>query len=161
MRINLGSVFFISQSHAAPREDRATSSTCPRPPAWWESHTVAYCAVKAGVLAVTKSLAVEFASSNVRVNAICPGGVRTPMNAGAASFPDGVNVDLLMRNASKLKDLDFCEPEDIAAAVAFLASQEARFISGTVLSVDGAQTGVGVHRRGETRPASPPSLRTM
>jgi NAD(P)-dependent dehydrogenase (short-subunit alcohol dehydrogenase family) len=83
------------------------------------------------------------------------------MNAGAASFPDGVNVDLLMRNASKLKDLDFCEPEDIAAAVAFLASQEARFISGTVLSVDGAQTGVGVHRRGETRPASPPSLRTM
>ena len=45
-----------------------------------------------------------------------------------------------MRNASKLKDLEYCEPEDIAASVLFLASDEARFISGTTLSVDGAQT---------------------
>ena len=91
-------------------------------------------------MAVTKSLAIEYASRNVRVNAICPGGVRTPMNKGEAGLPEGVKADLLMRNASKLKDLDFCEPEDIAASVLFLASEEARFISGTALSVDGAQT---------------------
>jgi NAD(P)-dependent dehydrogenase (short-subunit alcohol dehydrogenase family) len=142
MRINLGSVFFISQ-RAMPHLVKTRGNIVNMSSAAGLvgiAYTTAYCAAKAGVLAITKSLAVEFGSRNVRINAICPGGVRTPMNAGAASFPEGVNVDLLMRNASKLKDLDFCEPGDIAAAVAFLASDDARFISGTVLSVDGAQT---------------------
>jgi meso-butanediol dehydrogenase / (S,S)-butanediol dehydrogenase / diacetyl reductase len=140
--INLGSVFFISQ-RAMPHLVKSRGNIVNMSSAAGLvgiAYTTAYCAAKAGVVAVTKSLAIEFASSNVRVNAICPGGVRTPMNSGAASFPEGVNVDLLMRNASKLKDIDFCEPEDIAAAVIFLASDEARFVSGTTLSVDGAQT---------------------
>jgi NAD(P)-dependent dehydrogenase (short-subunit alcohol dehydrogenase family) len=142
LRINLSSVFFISQ-RAMPHLVRTKGNIVNMSSAAGLvgiAYTAAYCAAKAGVVAVTKSMAIEFASSNVRVNAICPGGVRTPMNSGAASFPDGVNVDLLMRNSSKLKDLDFCEPEDIAASVLFLASDEARFISGTILSVDGAQT---------------------
>ncbi len=142
MRINLGSVFFISQQ-AMPHLVRSRGNIVNMSSAAGLvgiAYTAAYCAAKAGVVALTKSMAIEYASANVRVNAICPGGVRTPMNAGEASFPDGVNVDLLMRNASKLKDIDFCEPEDIAAAVLFLASDEARFVSGTTLSVDGAQT---------------------
>ena len=142
MRINLGSVFFISQ-RAMPHLLKTRGNIVNMSSAAGVvgiAYSTAYCAAKAGVVAVTKSLAIEFASGNVRVNAICPGGVRTPMNSGAASFPEGVNAELLMRNASKLKDLAFCEPEDIAAAVAFLASDEARFISGTILSVDGAQT---------------------
>ena len=142
MRINLGSVFFISQ-RAMPQLVKTRGNIVNMSSAAGLvgiAYTTAYCAAKAGVVAITKSLAIEFASSNVRVNAICPGGVRTPMNAGAASFPEGVNIDLLMRNASKLKDVDFCEPEDIAAAVMFLSSDEARFVSGTTLSVDGAQT---------------------
>lgn len=140
--INLGSVFFISQ-RAMPHLVKSRGNIVNMSSAaglLGIAYTTAYCAAKAGVVAITKSLAIEFASSNVRVNAICPGGVRTPMNAGAADFPQGVNVELLMRNGSKLKDIDFCEPEDIAAAVIFLASDEARFISGTTLSVDGAQT---------------------
>jgi meso-butanediol dehydrogenase/(S,S)-butanediol dehydrogenase/diacetyl reductase len=142
MRINLGSVFFISQ-RAMPQLVKTRGNIVNMSSAAGLvgiAYTTAYCAAKAGVVAITKSLAIEFASSNVRVNAICPGGVRTPMNAGAASFPEGVNIELLMRNSSKLKDIDFCEPEDIAAAVLFLSSDEARFISGTTLSVDGAQT---------------------
>jgi meso-butanediol dehydrogenase/(S,S)-butanediol dehydrogenase/diacetyl reductase len=142
MRINLGSVFFISQ-RAMPQLVKTRGNIVNMSSAAGLvgiAYTTAYCAAKAGVVAITKSLAIEFASSNVRVNAICPGGVHTPMNAGAASFPEGVNIELLMRNSSKLKDIDFCEPEDIAAAVLFLSSDEARFISGTTLSVDGAQT---------------------
>ena len=142
LRINLSSVFHLCQ-RAMPHLVNSRGNVVNMASAaalLGIAYTTAYCAAKAGVVALTKSLAVEFASQGVRVNAICPGGVRTPMNAGAASFPGGVDVSLLMRHASKLKGLDFCEPEDIAAAVLFLASSDARFASGTILSVDGAQT---------------------
>jgi NAD(P)-dependent dehydrogenase (short-subunit alcohol dehydrogenase family) len=142
LRINLSSVFHLCQ-RAMPHlvQSRGNIVNIASAAALLGiAYTTAYCASKAGVVALTKSLAVEFAAQGVRVNAICPGGVRTPMNAGAASFPEGVDVSLLMRHASKLKDLDFCEPEDIAAAVLFLASSDARFASGTILSIDGAQT---------------------
>jgi NAD(P)-dependent dehydrogenase (short-subunit alcohol dehydrogenase family) len=142
LRINLGSVFHICQ-RAMPHLVQSRGNIVNMASAaalLGIAYTTAYCAAKAGVVALTKSLAVEFASQGVRVNAICPGGVRTPMNAGAAAFPEGVDVSLLMRHASKLKGLDFCEPEDIAAAVLYLTSDDARFASGTILSVDGAQT---------------------
>lgn len=102
-------------------------------------YTTAYCAAKAGVVALTKSLAVEFAHAGVRVNAICPTGVKTPMHAGSA-LPEGIDRDLLMRNAPKLHGGELCEPEDVAAAMLFLASEEARYVSGIALPVDGAQT---------------------
>jgi NAD(P)-dependent dehydrogenase (short-subunit alcohol dehydrogenase family) len=142
LRINLSSVFHLCQ-RAMPHLVQSRGNVVNMASAaalLGIAYTTAYCASKAGVVALTKSLAVEFAARGVRVNAICPGGVRTPMNAGAASFPEGVDVSLLMRHSSKLDGLDFCEPEDIAAAVLFLASGEARFASGTILSVDGAQT---------------------
>lgn len=100
-------------------------------------YTTAYCAAKAGVNALTKSLAVEFADAGVRVNAICPTGVKTAMH-GSVALPDGVDMALVMRNAPKLGDL--CEPEDIAEAVAFLASDAARKITGIALPVDAGQT---------------------
>ncbi|SNS25706.1 NAD(P)-dependent dehydrogenase, short-chain alcohol dehydrogenase family [Sphingomonas laterariae] len=100
-------------------------------------YTTAYCAAKAGVVALTKSLAVEFAAAGVRVNAICPTGVKTAMH-GAVALPDGVDMDLVMRNSPKLGDL--CDPEDIAAAVAFLASDDARKITGIAMPVDAGQT---------------------
>ncbi len=100
-------------------------------------YTTAYCAAKAGVNALTKSLAVEFAGAGVRVNAICPTGVKTAMH-GSVALPEGVDMALVMRNAPKLGDL--CEPEDIAEAVAFLASDAARKITGVALPVDAGQT---------------------
>lgn len=100
-------------------------------------YTTAYCAAKAGVNALTKSLAVEFAAAGVRVNAICPTGVKTAMH-GSVALPDGVDMALVMRNAPKLGDL--CEPEDIAESVAFLASDAARKITGIALPVDAGQT---------------------
>lgn len=100
-------------------------------------YTTAYCASKAGVIALTKSLAIEFAAAGVRINAICPTGVKTAMH-GSVALPDGVDMDLVMRNSPKLGDL--CDPEDIAAAVAFLASDDARKITGIALPVDAGQT---------------------
>lgn len=100
-------------------------------------YTTAYCASKAGVVALTKSLAIEFATAGIRINAICPTGVKTAMH-GSVALPDGVDMDMVMRNSPKLGDL--CDPEDIAAAVAFLASDDARKITGIALPVDAGQT---------------------
>jgi NAD(P)-dependent dehydrogenase (short-subunit alcohol dehydrogenase family) len=87
---------------------------------------VAYTASKGAVIAMTKVAALEHAADGIRVNAIAPGPVRTPMSEeeGDAS----VDVTPLRRRA---------EPEEIASAVAFLASDDAVYMTGTVLEVDG------------------------
>ena len=87
---------------------------------------VAYTASKGAVIAMTKVAALEHAADRIRVNAICPGPVRTPMSEeeGDAS----VDVTPLRRRA---------EPEEISAAVAFLASDDAAYVTGAELAVDG------------------------
>ena len=103
---------------------------------WGIAYTSAYVASKHGVIGITKSLAIEFAATGVRVNAICPGQVNTAM--GHQTPPSGdINWDLVMRNLNKLEG-GGAEPEDIANAFAFLASDEARKISGATLTIDGA-----------------------
>jgi 3alpha(or 20beta)-hydroxysteroid dehydrogenase len=87
---------------------------------------VAYTASKGAVIAMTKVAALEHAHEHIRVNAICPGPVRTPMSAdeGDAS----VDVTPLRRRA---------EPEEISSVVAFLASDDAVYVTGAELAVDG------------------------
>lgn len=101
------------------------------------AYTVAYAASKHAVAAITKSLAIEYAARGVRVNAICPGLVKTAM--GNAPPPEhGVDWALVMRNAPKLED-GACEPEDIAEMFAFLASEKARKVTGSLFTIDGGQ----------------------
>jgi len=97
----------------------------------------AYTASKHGVVGLTKALALEFSKEGVRVNSVCPGGVKTPMLEQAP--PENIDWDMVMRSASWLDGGEMSEPSDIAAAVAFLASDEARRVTGTALSVDGGQ----------------------
>ncbi len=85
---------------------------------------------------LTKSLAIEFAADNVRVNAICPGMVDTPLTQNFV-FPENADP-LLMSRLSPL--LDGAQPGEIASLVAYLASSEARFITGAELPIDGGQT---------------------
>lgn len=89
-----------------------------------------YCASKAGLIGLTKSLAREMASRNITVNAIAPGFVETDMTA---VLPDKVKESLL----SGIPLQRFGKPEDIAAAVCFLASDGAAYITGHVLDVNG------------------------
>ncbi|OCC25500.1 short-chain dehydrogenase [Croceicoccus estronivorus] len=98
----------------------------------------AYTASKHGVVGLTKSLALELSKEGVRVNAVCPTGVNTPMIAAAP--PENIDWELVMRATPWLDGGENCEPEDIADAVAFLASQEARRITGIAFPVDGGQT---------------------
>lgn len=100
-------------------------------------YTIAYSASKYAVAGMTKGLAIEFASKGVRINAVCPGQVRTPMTTSPPPSGD-LDWTLVMRNAPKLVD-GICEPEDIAEAIAWLASDAARKVTGTLLSVDAGQ----------------------
>ncbi len=139
LRVNLFSVYALCRA-ALPHLVRSRGNIVNMASAAGLSgvpFTIAYSASKHGVVGITKSLAVEFAAAGVRVNAICPTGVKTAMH-GSVALPDGVDMALVMRNAPKLGDL--CEPEDIAEAVAFLASDAARKITGIALPVDAGQT---------------------
>ena len=101
-----------------------------------QPYQAAYCASKAGVILLMKSLALELAADGIRVNTICPGGVQTdlPTNA-AAEHPDSdLDWGLLMETAGAR--YGFMPPSDIADAVAYLASDAAASVTGAVLSVD-------------------------
>ncbi len=97
----------------------------------------AYCAAKAGVVNVTRSAALEYAADSIRVNSIAPGGVATPILGGGANFNKAATEAALV-HAQPLPRAG--QPEDIAEAALFLASDAARFITGHCLVVDGGAT---------------------
>ena len=98
-----------------------------------------YCASKGAVVLFTKALALELAGFGVRVNAIAPGDILTPLTEKQlAEAPD--REEALREMASVYPLGRIGTPEEAAAAISFLASQEAAFITGTILSVDGGLT---------------------
>lgn len=103
-------------------------------------YAAAYSASKHGVVGLTRSVAVEYARRGVRANAICPGAVNTPLIAGGFDAIEGVDMDLFGRMTPLLGPA--AEPEDVAAVIAFLLSDDARFITGATLAVDGGQTAI-------------------
>lgn len=105
------------------------------------NEVAAYCASKAGVASLTKSLAVEWAKYGVCVNAIAPGYFRTPLSEKlVAGTPRG--EEILMRTPMGR----FGELEELVGAAVFLASDAASFVTGTILNVDGGYLASGVNR---------------
>ncbi len=98
-------------------------------------YNAAYNASKGGVIMLTKSMAIELATDGVRVNAVCPSAVDTPFLRNF-TLPHDADLGLLMRSVSPMGGL--IQPAEVAAAVAYLASNEAATISGTTLVIDGA-----------------------
>ncbi len=139
LRVNTTSVFVLCQA-ALPHLIKSKGNivnTASTAALQGIAYTIAYSASKHGVAAITKGLAIEFASQGVRVNAICPGHVNTPMG-NSPPPPGDVNWDLVMRNVPKLEN-GMCEPEDIAALFAYLASDDARKVTGALFTIDGGQ----------------------
>ncbi len=97
----------------------------------------AYCASKGGVLGVMRSLGQRFAEDGVRVNAVCPGAVETPMLQPALELP-GLRDQLEERTPMRR----LASPDEIARPIRFLLSNEASFITGAHLTVDGGLTSV-------------------
>jgi dihydroanticapsin dehydrogenase len=98
----------------------------------------AYCVSKAGLILLTKSLAVDYGRHNIRANAICPGAIDTPGNDVLVTD----RAEYLRTIASVTPLQKPGTPEDIAAAALFLASDDARYITGTTLIVDGGRAAV-------------------
>jgi NAD(P)-dependent dehydrogenase (short-subunit alcohol dehydrogenase family) len=96
---------------------------------------IAYTASKGGVLAMTREIAVEFARQNIRVNALCPGPVETPLLAELLSDPQRRQSRLVHIPMGRL-----ARAKDVAHAALFLASDESAYVNGTAFIVDGGIT---------------------
>lgn len=99
----------------------------------------AYCASKAGVVSLTRSMALDHADDGVRVNCVCPGIIHTPMLE--RRFDLEPDREAAYRRTALRPPVHYLgRPEDVAAAIAYLASPEARFVTGSAITIDG---GVG------------------
>jgi NAD(P)-dependent dehydrogenase (short-subunit alcohol dehydrogenase family) len=95
-----------------------------------------YAASKWGLTGLTKSWAIELAPHGIRVNSLHPTGVNTPMNDGLAALEGLTPAQIAERSAGNLLPVPWVEPEDVAQAVLYLASDRARYITGAPLILD-------------------------
>jgi NAD(P)-dependent dehydrogenase (short-subunit alcohol dehydrogenase family) len=101
-----------------------------------QAYTAAYCSSKGALLQLTRSIAMEYLKQGIRVNAIAPAGVATALTQGI-DFPENLDRGLMKRYMS-VRGLS--DPAEIAGAVAFIASDEAKSVHGAVLSIDNGIT---------------------
>jgi NAD(P)-dependent dehydrogenase (short-subunit alcohol dehydrogenase family) len=138
--IDLGGVFHCAQAFgkrmvAAGRGSMVNISSICGEVTVYPQPQVSYNAAKAGVNLLTKSLAVEWAKSGVRVNAVAPGYVATELTLRGRSNPEWFDTWMRMTPMGRLG-----EPREIANAVLFLAADASSYITGTVLTIDGGYT---------------------
>lgn len=100
----------------------------------------AYMASKEGIAGITRNLALEAAPYGVRVNAVCPGIIETQLSFSQGGKEDTARSEWFKRFSRRIPLRRVGSPEDVAAAVAFLASKDARHITGSQLLIDGGQT---------------------
>ena len=99
-------------------------------------NSAAYVAAKHGLLGLVRAMSLDYASKNIRVNCVCPGAIDTPMLRWAASLD--ANPEKVIETCNRMHPLGrIGRPEEVANAIAFLASDWASFITGTALLVDG------------------------
>lgn len=138
MAVNLDAPFFLAQA-ALPHLLEAGGSVvniASNAAIQGVPYALAYSMSKGGIIQLTRSLAVEFLKSSLRVNCIAPAGTNTNIATGV-EWPEGMDPDL-RRRMGGLRGLT--EPDEVAALFAFLASDEARSITGAVYVIDNGLT---------------------
>lgn len=140
MAVNVGSYFLCSQAFSkrvrAAEAVGAIVNISSTNAFYAEPDAIAYTASKGAVEALTKGLALELAPVGIRVNAVCPGMIRTPITDRMLEHAD--DPEGMLATWSRAHALDrIGEPHEIAAVVAFLASDEASFVTGSSFVADG------------------------
>lgn len=105
-----------------------------------------YDAIKSALVSLTKTMAYEFVEYGIRVNAVAPGWVVTEMHFGSASDPAARKKELEVTPINSCIMKRRCGPEEIAASIAFLLSEDASYITGQTIHVDGGRWGMSVGR---------------
>ncbi|MFC3607781.1 SDR family NAD(P)-dependent oxidoreductase [Stutzerimonas tarimensis] len=137
LNVNLRAAFFVAQTYVQHLVDRGEKKGCiinnssvheelPFP------NFTSYCASKGGLKLMMRNLAIELAPLGIRVNNVAPGAIETPINAALMNQPE-----VLARLLENIPASRLGQPRDVAGAVAFLASADADYITGTTLYVDG------------------------
>ncbi len=142
MTVNLDVPFYLSRA-ALPHLLRAEGSIINIASRWGirgADDAVAYGASKGGLVSLTKSMARDHARDGLRVNAICPGDVETPMLASDAAAQE-IDFDEYMEDACEaVPSGRVAEPEEVASLALFLASDAALHVNGTTVSIDGGSS---------------------
>jgi len=139
MLINLDVPFYLSR--AALPQLLKTRGNIVNLASFWGlragPRATAYCVSKGGLILLTRAMALDYAHQGVRVNAICPGDVDTPMLAGEAEEAGADLGTYLAEAAADSPNGRIASPEDVASLVRFLASDAAAHITGAVIPMDG------------------------
>ena len=100
------------------------------------AYSAAYCASKGGVVQLTRALAIEYWKKGIRVNAVAPGGVDTPLSRGF-TMPEDADMSFMEK---MMAPLGMADPDDLASLFAYIASDEARYMTGAIVSMDAGLT---------------------
>jgi len=140
--VNLNAAFFLCRS-AIPHMQRAGGGAIVNTSSTWGIYPgpghVAYCTSKAALAALTRNLGRDHAADGIRVNAVCPNEVNTPM-LRSGFRRRGIDPDTAVEELGKTVPLGHvAEPDEIADVIAFLASHDARYVCGETVEVSGAK----------------------
>ncbi len=142
MAVNVDGVFFMCRSAIRHMVNKKSGSIVNFGSIWGDvasSGVTAYCVTKGAVHQLTRALALEHAEDGIRVNAVAPGEVNTPMiKAGRDKPPTGDELQELANATIPIKRL--AEPEEIAEVVLFLASEKSSYMTGSIVPVDAGYT---------------------
>ncbi len=141
MAINVDGLFVMSRAAIGPMKQQGGGAIINFGSIWGSvgaAGVVAYCATKGAVHQITKAMALDHVNDNIRINAVCPGEVNTPMIKSARSEP--VTSELMRRLAASVPLGRLAEPSEIARVVLFLASDAASYMTGSLVTVDAGYT---------------------
>jgi NAD(P)-dependent dehydrogenase (short-subunit alcohol dehydrogenase family) len=136
--VNLKATFFLNRAARNAFKEQGTPGSIVNftSQGWWTGGfggSVVYAASKGGVVSLTRGLARSFAPDGVRVNAVSPGGVETPM------MTEGVSDEVMRGFMAQIPLGRLADPDELTGAVLFLASSASSYVTGTVMNVSGGQ----------------------
>ncbi len=141
LNVNVNGVFFMSRAALGPMKKQGQGVIINFGSIWGEVGAVgvvAYCASKGAIHQMTRAMALDHVKDGIRINAVCPGEVNTPMLASERSEP--VTPELMQRLAEAVPLGRMAEPVEIARVVLFIASDAASYMTGAMITVDAGYT---------------------